>query len=673
LRVNSSHKVRKWFTVGENLSFESSTGRNAMNNSSSPGASVLSAALAMAPWDPSHYPAGSVNSAGKDLSGQIAASSNFRNVTNPFSMVENSVPQSLIERWVGNVFVEISPIKDLVFRSSLNFDLSNNSDKLFKYAYQYSDYDQSPRNFLSSSMSKYSTLAVENILTYHKTFNKSSITAMVGQTTEETKYSFIGGSGSTILNPTENNWFLSKTTLDQTNTGDGATRSRRFSLLSRLHYSYDSKYLITMNFRADASSKFPENVWGYFPSTAIAWRMSEEPWMKEISNLDNLKLRFGWGQIGNDKVGSDAFNLTMFNSGPTFVGYVLGSNQQLVNGATVLTYVNSGGKWETTEQFNGGIDFGFFKGLLNGSVDLFRRDTKDMILPVKAPAQVGNRYDSQSNVGTVRNQGIEITLDHQSKIGKVNYSLNGNISFIKNELMALNGGDRIYGDKNIIDQGYALYTFWGYKYQGIYKTDAEATSYLNGYTAGTNPYHAGDAKFADLNHDGKIDETNDRTNLGNPFPWLTYGLNVGFDYNGFDIQLFFQGVYGNKIYNAQRQQTEGKGMEATLSTSMRNVWSASNTNGTIPNPYGSSLNLATSSRFIESGAYLRLKNIQFGYTIPKTLTKKVNINRCRIYVTASNLLTFTKYTGYDPEVGSGIDYGNYPQSRTFMLGLNVDL
>jgi hypothetical protein len=275
-------------------------------------------------------------------------------------------------------------------------------------------------------------------------------------------------------------------------------------------------------------------------------------------------------------------------------------------------------------------------------------------------------------VGTVRNKGIEITLDHQSKIGKVSYSLNGNISFIDNKLIALNGGSRLYYDRATIYEGAPLYTFWGYKYDGIYKTDAEATSYLTGYPVNGIPYHAGDAKFVDLNKDGKIDDS-DYTTLGSPFPWLTYGFNAGADYKGFDIQLFFQGVYGNQIYNAQRERTEGKGLEATLSTSMRNVWSASNPEGTIPNPYGSSLNILNSSRFLESGAYLRLKNVQLGYTIPKNLTKKVNINRCRIYVSASNLLTLTNYTGYDPEVGSGVDYGNYPQSRTMMFGLNVDL
>jgi len=675
LRINSSHKVRNWITVGENLSFQSSTGRNAMNNSSSPGASVLSAALAMAPWDPTHYPEGSVNVNGKDLSGQIAASSNFRNVTNPYSMVETSVPKDVVERWVGDVYVEITPFKDLTLRSSVNLDLSNNSNKLFKYAYDYSSYDRSLRNFYSSSMSRYSTLTFENILTYSKSFGKNSLTAMVGQTTEEYNYSYIGGSGASIINATPNNWFLSKTTEQKSETGDGASRSRRFSLLSRLHYAYDSKYMITLNFRADASSKFPENIWGYFPSTALAWRISEEKWMRNIPNLDNMKIRFGWGQIGNDKVSSDAFNLTMFNSGPTFVDYVLGTTQQLVDGATVLTYVNTGGKWETSEQLNAGIDFGFFKGLLSGSIELFQRDTKDMILPVKAPAQVGNRYDSQANVGTVRNKGIEITLDHQNKIGKLNYTLNGNVSFINNKLIALNGGSRLYYDRTTINEGDPLFAFWGYKYEGVYKTDEEAIAALPGYAEGENPFHAGDAKFADLNGDGVIDldGNNDKTNIGSSFPWLTYGLNVGADYAGFDIQLFFQGVYGNQIYNAQREKTEGKGLEATLSTSMRDVWSASNPNGSIPNPYGSSINLYNSSRFIESGAYLRLKNVQLGYTIPKDLTNKVKISRCRIYLSASNLLTFTKYTGYDPEVGSGVDYGNYPQSRTMMVGVNVDL
>ena len=244
LRINSSHKVRSWLKIGENLSFMSSTGRNAMNNNSSPGASVLSAALAMAPWDPTHFPAGSVNLDGKDLGNQIAASSNFRNVTNPFSMVENSAPTNNVERWVGDFYAEITPVKNLVLRSSVSMDLSNNRDKLFKYAYAYSSYDKSDKNFIANSMARYRTLIFENIVTYQKEINRHSFSIMGGQTTQEFNYSYIGGSGASILNPTTNNWYISQATEDKSYANDGASRMRMFSLLSRLHYSLDRKSVV---------------------------------------------------------------------------------------------------------------------------------------------------------------------------------------------------------------------------------------------------------------------------------------------------------------------------------------------------------------------------------------------------------------------------------------------
>lgn len=671
LRINSSNRVRSWITIGQNLSFMTSTGRNAMHNNSSPGASILSAALAMAPWDPTHYPAGSVNLNARDLGGQISASSNFRNVVNPFSMVENSSPSNNVERWVGDLHAEIRPIRDLVLRSSVSLDLSNNRDRLFKNAYEYSSFDKMDKNFIASSMSRYSTIIFENILTYQRDIGKHSFSIMGGQTTQEFNYSFIGGSGATILNPTTNNWFISQATEDKSFANDGAMRTRMFSLLSRLHYSFDSRYMATFNFRADASSKFPENLWGYFPSTAMAWRISEEEWMKGIPNLDFVKIRAGWGQIGNDKIASDNFILKMFNSGPTFVDYVLGINQQLASGAAVLTFVNQGGKWEATSQWNAGVDFGLFNGLIVGTVDLFVRDTREMLLSVKAPAHVGNRFDPVANVGKVRNQGIEFSVDHQNRIGKLNYNVSANVSFIKNELTSLNGGDRVYGDRTISDEGFPLFTLWGYKYEGIYKSNEEALQHLSSHTPESIPFKAGDARFSDLNNDGKIDDQ-DKTAIGNAFPWLTYGLNIGANYRGFDVQMFFQGVHGNQLYNAVRHRTEGKGLEATLGTAMRNVWTTANQFGDIPNPYGTSLNFETSSRFVESGSYFRMKNLQIGYTLPRALLVESFIGRCRFYVSANNLLTFTRYTGYDPEVGGGVDYGNYPQARTVLFGVSLD-
>ncbi len=670
IRVNSAYDIAKWLRIGENLTFMTSHGRNAMNNSSSAGASVISAAIAMAPWDPARYPDGAVNRAGDDLSGQISAASNFKNVTNPLSMVEHSHPSDKTDRWVGDIFLEIKPINGLIFRSDVSMDLTNTRHKLFKDKYKYSDYDKADKNFIESSVGRYQTIIVENTLTYARDIKKHSFSAMVGQTTEQYQYETIGGSGSSILNPVSTNWYLSQATEDQNKASDSAGRTRRFSLLSRLHYSYDSRYMVTVNFRADGSSKFAEHPWGYFPSAALAWRIKNESFLKNVSWMEDLKLRLGWGMIGNDKIGDNAFILNMMNTGPTFVDYVFGQEQALASGATILTYVNNGGKWETTEQWNLGIDFGFWGNRLTGNVDLFQRDTKDMLLSVTAPAQVGNRYAATANVGTVRNSGIEITLNHRNDVGDFSYSIGGNISFIKNELTALNGGEKVWGDKTVCDQGLPLYTFWGYKYDGIFRTQEEIDSYLWAEGASTG-YAPGDAKYFDKNNDGKIDE-NDKMALGNPFPWLTYGLNFSAEWKGIDLQVFFQGVYGNEIYNALRLRTEGTGNEATLSTSMRDVWTRSNPDGSIPNPFGNPINSDTNSRFIESGAYLRLKNVQLGYTLPQRWTQKIKMSRCRIYLSGNNLFTATKYSGYDPEVGGGVDYGNYPQSRTFMLGLNIN-
>ena len=672
LRANTSFQVKPWLKVGENLSYVYSKGRNAMNNNSSPGASVLSAALAMAPWDPAYYPEGAHNRTGTDFSGRIATPSNFKNVVNPFSMVNNSYPKDVTSRWIGNLYLEFTPFKGFSYRTNFSYDEVNVKHRLFKPAYEISSYDYLSENYLERSMAHYSTFSWENIINYTTKIQDHSFNFMLGQTTEEYNYYIISGSGSNIMNPTETNWYLNKTTDLRGYAGDGVSRTRRLSFLGRVHYTYKDRYLMTFNFRADGSNKFPENTWGYFPSVALAWKMSEEPWMKNVKNLDYLKVRAGWGQIGNDKIGNDAFNQTVFSSGPTFTDYPLGQSGTLTPGATILTYVNQGGKWERTETWNVGFDAAFHNGLLSATVELFSRNTKDMLLTVKGPAWVGNRYDAQKNVGEVNNKGIEITLGHRYHIGQLNYSVDGNVSFIKNKLTNLNGGDPVWGAFTVCDQGYGLYTFWGYKYQGVYKTDDEANAHLPGYAKNgeTNPYHAGDAIFEDLDGNGIIND-NDKTDIGNPFPWLTYGLNIGADWKGIDLQLFFQGVAGSKIYNQMRVRTEGDGTQSQLSAKMLNVWTTDNVEGTIPNPRGNSNNFAASSRFVESGTYLRLKNIQLGYTIPKEFVSRVGISKLRVYAQMSNLFTITPYSGYDPEVNGGVDYGNYPQSRTFLLGLNM--
>lgn len=675
-RLNTSYQATPWLKVGENISFMASVSKNTYengDNNASPMANMLTAAFAMAPWDPTHYPAGSVNRNGKDLSGGISAGSNFKNVTNPFSMLEYNHPHVRNERWVGNVFAELTPIKNFTFRSTYSFDYRITTNRSFGDSYEVSSFDKRADNFLSSDMGRHYYYTVDNILTYANHIGKHDFSAMAGQTVEEYSYYSIGGSGSTILNPVDRNWYLSQVTDDFSRPGDSVSRNRRFSWLGRLHYSYDDRYLATVNFRADGSSKFPENSWGYFPSFALAWRLKSESFLKDFTPLTNLKLRLGWGKVGNDNIGNNAFLLTMFNTGPTFVDYVFGQDQQLANGATVLTWINRGGHWENTEQWSAGVDFGFFQNRLTGSVDGFIRDTKDMLMSVTAPAHVGNRLSATANVGEVRNKGIEITLEHRNTLGKdFSYSISGNVSFISNKLTHLNGGSVIrtnYDQVQVVDEGYPLYYFWGYQYEGIYRTDEEALAHLTAYDAGSIPFHAGDARYRDVNGDGRID-ANDRVDLGSSIPWLNYGINLGAFWRDFDLQVFFQGVGGNKIYNQMRHKLEGSGSESVVSPIMADAWTADNPEGSIPNPRNS-INYYTSDRFLESGSYFRLKNLQIGYTIPKKLIMKAGLSNCRFYLQGGNLFTITKYKGFDPEVSSGVDYGNYPQSRTFIFGVNI--
>ncbi|MDR0668169.1 MAG: TonB-dependent receptor [Prevotellaceae bacterium] len=669
LRTNISYQVRDWLKVGENITYMNATYRNAMHNSGSAGASIVTAALAMAPWDPTHYPAGMLNNAGENIGGRPSAASNFKNVTNPFSMVETTHPNDHTDRVVGDVYLELTPIAGLSIRSSVSMDLSNLRSRTFKEKYEYSSYDKNDKNFLSSSLSRYCTLIIENIATYARQLGKHSFSIMAGQTTEEYNYYSLGNSGSTILNPIPSNWYLSQTTDDNTNpAGDSVDRTRMLSLLGRVHYAFDNRYLLTVNFRADGSSKFPENTWGYFPSAAIGWRISQEAFLKDAGFIDDLKLRVGWGQLGNQSsVGSSDFSQEV-GSGMYFFSYILGQTQAQALGAAINTFVNKNGRWEVTEQWNAAADFSFLKGAISGTVDFFRRDTKGMFLYVSAPAYTGNRFSPKANVGTVRNEGVEITLEHRKTVGDVSYTVGGNVSFIRNNLVALNGGFPVYGDRTVSTEGMALYTYYGYDYLGIYRSDDEANSYL--YSTAQGTYREGDAKYRDVNGDGSIND-DDRVTLGNPFPWLAYGLNLGVEWRGFDLQLFFQGVAGNELYNAQRHQLEGPGNETVMSTVMRDAWTPSTRDGTVPSPRNS-VNFATSSRFIESGDYLRLKNVQIGYTVPQALSKRLHIDRLRVYAAANNLLTLTGYTGFDPEVGSGVDYGNYPQAMTVTLGCNIE-
>jgi TonB-linked SusC/RagA family outer membrane protein len=716
LRLNTSFLVKKWLRIGENLSFTNSHSYNVQGNGNT---ALISSALSMAPWDPVMYPEGSLSGYPRtrpqdqrDLSGRYSTPSLFRNVMHPYNQVFNSKPNNNNDDLVGNLYLEITPIKGLVVRGDVSMKLWNGMNRTYTPVLDVI-YNAITKNSVSASMSRTQQLTYETTATYKTTINeRHELTAMAGASIEEINYYSVSASGDYLLNDDPKNWYVGKTLntvifdagsssyIPTRSGGDGVGKGRMASYFGRLHYSLDNKYLLTANFRYDGSSKLSGGLlWRAFPSLAGAWKVSEEEFFEPIrETVDFLKIRAGWGLMGNDRsLSENAAFPEAWNSGTWMVGYPFGTPSSLENG----TGLSVGSfpqliEWERTNQSNVGIDFGIL-GKLSGSLDLFSRYTEGMHMAVKAPAHVGFRYDVTANAATVRNQGVELSLEYRDKIGSFNYSVGGNISLIENKLTAVNGGQTIWNGFIMSDEGYALNTIYVLKYDGVFQTKEEIDAYT-----WTNPEtntqqlvqpnaKPGDARYADLNNDGQITDL-DRFDAGNSFPPVTYGFNATAGYKGFDFQVFFQGVAGNEVYNGLRQnKLEYDGSESVLSTDMRNVFypvrqdpsdptspwinGMPGSNGSIPNPTatGSTDNKLASNRFVEDASYLRLKNLQLGYTVPSDITNKLGINRVRFYIGGSNLLTITKYKGFDPEVGNlGRDYGNFPQARTMIVGLNMN-
>jgi TonB-linked SusC/RagA family outer membrane protein len=699
-RANTSAQVNNWLKVGENMSMMTSDNRNAPNNNDN--YSMLNSAIRLAPWDPIRFPQGStmINSTVTpsvtvNVGGQPSASS-IANYANPLSMTDYIHPSDLWDRVVGDAYLEIKPIKDLVYKADFGIDLSYGRSRLFKDQYMVAPYDFMANNFITSSFTRYETWSIEQTLTYSKTIGKHDFSAMIGQSVSQYNYYSLGASQGSITNPIPENWYISMGQGSPT-ASDGVDRNELASFLGRINYVYNNRYLLTANFRADGSSKFPRNnLWGYFPSFSVGWKISEENFFQPLrSVIETLKIRGGWGQIGNqNSLGSNNY-FPKLQTGIEFVSYVLGANQNLAYGATMTSLPSQYLKWETQEQSNFGLDYGLLSNRLTGSMDYYVKNTNDMILNVVLPGHIGMLFMSPANVGQVRNSGFEFSTNWRDNISKdIKYSIGGNFSTVSNMFTNMGTSSPIYGEsfkgENLIvsEQGYPLYSFYGYTYDGIFQTQAQVDDYVlkdkngnpildaNGDKQPIIPgVQVGDVRYKDLNGDGKISDLDKRI-LGSSFPTFTYSVNGSLQFGNFDVALFFQGVTGNLIYNTNRMLLQGGegGKVTNLGTEMLQSWTAQNPSLTIPRVYGRPSNYWASNRFLEDGSYLRLKNAQIGYNLPKKLIAPANIQSCRFYLSATNLLTLTKYTGYDPEASfSGVDRGNYPQAITILLGVKMDL
>jgi len=566
----------------------------------------------------------------------------------------------------GNVYGEYSFLKnkELTFRSNVGVDLAYIHNKAFNENFGDDDGGgnqtdqglgrQNRPNSLNEERGETRTITFNNTLNYAKTFNDlHDISVLVGTEYIDNYSSSIGASRSrfAITDNTFRYLDYGGSTIDLWNSGS-ASEWALFSLFSSATYVFDGKYMITGNLRADASSRFSKNNrWGYFPSVSIGWKISDENFLSDVDWLSNLKLRAGYGELGNQEIDNYAF-LTLISQ---------------VDGKVVITrYGNDNLKWESSAQTNFGLDLGLFNNKIAISAEYFEKSTTDILLPIGLPSIVGDVSPTIVNAGEVRNKGFELSLNYRNYDNQIKYSINGNLATLKNNVEKLHPNvPNIIGNVTRTEVGHPLNAFYGYKMIGIYQNQSEINSHLSG-TLNPN-VKPGDIKFKDLNGDGIIN-SDDRQFIGSPIPKLTYGISFSSEYKGFDFSMLFQGVEGIDRYNDAKKILDYDTRPFNYTTNILNAWDGEGSSNTIPRvAFEDNGSSKVSSIFVEDASYFRLKNIEIGYTLESI----IGLQNVRLYVSGQNVFTVTDYTGLDPESTDYIDQGTYPSSRSFLFGMNV--
>ncbi len=577
---------------------------------------------------------------------------------------------------MGNIYGELEILKGLKFKSS--FGIQANFWDSRNWTPKRGDWD--PNTNLSSVSEQYNkniSWLWDNTFTYDVTFNKHKLNVMAGTSAQENRYNYINGSIQSFaddnINQLHNGLLLP--------TIDGSTSSWSIlSYLGRLNYSYADKYLITASLRHDGSSRFGENrKYGLFPSASLAWRISEEDFFKNIEFINSLKIRAGYGETGNQNIGNYSFASQLSTIKYNF-------NNTIVSAVAPVVMPNPFVQWEAQKQGNIGFDASILNQRVDISLDAYLKRTDQMLVPMSVPVSSGysDIYVPSINAGEMENKGIELTINSQNLKGKLSWNTTFNISFNANKVISINdtvpmsvGSLGLNKNLALIKAGLPINEFYGYVTDGILQTQDEVNNHAT-QVSGSDPTKStsiGDIRFKDLNNDGVINDK-DRTYLGNPNPSFTYALNNTFTYLGFDMSIFLQGVEGNKILNANRFWSEAMSIPQNQTTATLNRWTGEGTSNTMPRAVYNdpNQNARASNRYVEDGSYLRIKNVTIGYTIPMVLIKRAHLTTARLYFSAQNLLTLTKYSGFDPEVGvNGIDNNIYPVTKTFCIGINLGM
>jgi len=682
-RTNINANVTERFTVGTNLQLSNSVQDKISSSGDAPG--VIRHAFIRPPVIPVYKdktdPTYSAADPFTDLpfytknlqanGGTWNASANkYEFSANPVALAYFTNDVRTNFKVFGSVFAEYAFLgeKELKLRTNLGVDLNMTHNKAFNQNFGDNDgggsaIDQGtgrqnrPTN-LAEDRGQDATITWTNTLNYTKMIKKHSISALLGSEFISNNTSAISASRARYSNTTAAFQYIDFGSYPQDLwNGGSASRWALFSLFGSANYNYDNRFFATASIREDASSQFAANKQqAVFPSVSAGWRISEEQFMKNASWVSDLKLRVSTGKLGNQSGLNNYNSLSIYSP--------LG---------TLLRYGNPDLKWETTNQDNIGLDLGMLKNKIFVSVDYFKKTTSDILLPLNLPTLVGDVQPTMVNAGAVSNKGFELTAGYRNNDHAFKYSINANIATVTNRVDKLHPNlPSIYGAVTKTEAGHPLNSFYGFQMTGIYQTQSEIDSYLKG--APHPEVKPGDIKFKDLNGDGIIND-NDRTYIGNPNPKMTYGLNFSAKYKGLDFAVFFQGVQGVDRYNDLKKIIDYDTRPFNHSVNTLNAWHGAGTSNSIPrstfNDNGSSKN---SSIFVEDASYLRLKNLEIGYTLPPLFGKSnTSLKAVRIYISAQNLFTATKYSGLDPESTNYMDQGTYPQSKAFLFGINVKL
>ncbi|MBD2703006.1 TonB-dependent receptor [Spirosoma sp. BT702] len=667
MRVNTG-ATRGKFSIGQSLYLAYIDSRNVIGQ-------PFDNVIRMPPTVPVYDPA--------NLSGYGFGNDNNATFgTNPIGQQLKDDFTSNSYKLLGNVFAEYAILPWLTYRLSVGLDFFHYQNRFFSRpgALSYNS-PNTPYAILDNTNGRYFNTLVENTLNFNKAFGKHQISALLGYTRQRDDQNEVFAHTEGIVGD-----FYQQGAGTSNPRTDGFSRIQGLvSYLGRVNYTFDDKYNIQANLRRDASSNFPKsNQVAYFPSVSAAWTISRENFMKNLPAVSDLKLRASYGSVGNQAIAPYSLDPTIQPN----LNYVLGGGNTIVAGAANRQLQNSNLKWESKTTTDIGLDANFFNGKLQLSADYFYSLSKNLLLRVPIPISAGNQGDNPfDNLGKIENKGIELSVTYQDKKGDFRYSINGQITSIKNKALQLvptNGNQPLYGYGQITrtEVGSSIGSFYVLRQAGIFQSQAEIDA------APKQPnVTPGDVRYVDTNGDGQINN-DDRQIVGTPFPTLEYGSNISLGYKNFEFTMFFQGVSGNLLFNRSRNWTDRFDDVQNIRSDVT-YWTGPNTSTTTPKPIKGdpTLNPAfNTDRWVESGAYGRIRTMQIAYNFQTTMLSRLKMNSGRVYVNAQNLLTISNYTGYDPDVigdvgaggqnssnyfGRGIDQGNYPVARVISVGLQL--